>query len=578
MPVSAQPTLVETGTGAPGASGEAVQGWQAQLSAFTSQPAFRRAVPALLGVGGIAAAALIYLSIAGGAQRTLYASLSDGERAQVVQALETGGISYEIDNGTGAITVAEDDIYRARMLVASDAGLAAPQGASEMLDAIPLGSSRTLEGERLRLARERELMLTIREIDGIEGVRVHLATPERSVFVRNSNPPSASVMLRLVSGRSLSQRQVEAIVNLVSGSVPGLTADAVRVVDQNGRLLSSARDADMEGLGLQREFESKLQGQLAALLTPLLGEGNFSTQVQVELDQNEVTSARETYDKEGAVRSENERNVTRMAASAVGGVPGVPANTPPPDANLVDGPPEGNAEAGVDAEAQAGANPQTPADTESAVQRAFELDREVAVTAKRAGGLTKLSVAVAVSQEAMTAAAPLTAEELEALVSAAVGADAARGDTVKIAVSAFESRDIEPLEFYEENWFGQVLRYVTALIAVLLVLLLAVRPLVARANPDGAKKKTKKDKSKKGKSKGEDDETEELEAEDGAPALANEAGGQGEAGEAPEDLYADLPEQVRLARTLANEQPERALEALQRMLQAPSDKPEQAAT
>ena len=537
------------------------------MTDFTNQPAFRSALPTLIGVGAIAVAAMVYLAVAGSAQRILYTSLSDGERAQVVQALETGGIGYRIDNATGAINVAEDDVYRARMLVASDAGLAAPQGATEMLDSIPLGSSRTLEGERLRLARERELMLTIKEIDGIEAVRVHLATPERSVFVRSSNPPSASVMLRLVSGRSLSQRQVEAIVNLVSGSVPGMIADAVRVVDQNGRLLSSARNPETEGLGLQREFEAKLQSQLAALLTPLLGEGNFSAQLQVELDQSEVTSARETYDKEGAIRSENERNVTRMAARTTGGVPGVAANTPPPDADLVEGPPQANATGGsAEVESEAQTSTRAPTDTETAVQRAYELDREVAVTARRAGGVTKLSVAVAVSQEAMVAAAPLTPEELEALVSAAVGADEARGDTVKIAVSAFETREIAPVQFYEEIWFATIVRYGTALIAVLMVLLLAVRPLIARIEPKNAK--GKKDKKSRAMAKSEVKAlTKKI-----ANASDDDSSDEADVGSlVAGDPYADLPDQVRLARTLANEQPERALEALQRMLQRPAE-------
>ena len=570
MPVSAEPTLVETNTGGLSVgSGD----WLARLTAFTSQAAFRRALPAIIGVGAMALVAMVYLAIAGSPQRILYASLTDGERAQVVQALETGGISYAIDNGTGAITVAEDDIYRARMLVASDAGLAAPQGASEMLDAIPLGSSRTLEGERLRLARERELMLTIREIDGIEAVRVHLATPERSVFVRSTNPPSASVMVRLVSGRSLSQAQVEAIVNLVSGSVPGMTADAVRVVDQNGRLLSMARDSELEGLVLQREFEAKLQSQLASLLTPLLGDGNFSSQVQVELDQSEVTSARETYDKEGAIRSESERSAVRMASRRPGGVPGVPANTPPPDANLLDGPPQPDAEPAAQ-DANETAQP-VPGDTEKAVQRNFELDREVAVTAKRAGGLTKLSVAVAVSQEAMVAAAPLTTEELQALVSAAVGASEARGDMVKVVVSAFESREMQPMAFYEESWFAQVLRYGSGLLAVLMVLLLAVRPLIARTKPKADKKQIE--------AEGKEAIGSDVDGDAADPALAR-ANVDPESEKADTDQtqveispFADLPEQVRLARTLANEQPERALEALQRMLEPPVDTREEAA-
>ncbi|MDJ0979141.1 MAG: flagellar basal-body MS-ring/collar protein FliF [Erythrobacter sp.] len=547
VPVSAEPTLIETN---PGGSAASTEGWQARFSAFADQPAFRRAVPALIGVGALAVVAMLYLAIAGSPQRILYASLSDSERAQVVEALETGAIDYAIDTATGAITVAEDDIYRARMLVASDAGLAAPQGASEMLDAIPLGSSRTLEGERLRLARERELTLTIREIDGIESVRVHLATPERSVFVRNSNPPSASVMVRLVSGRSLSQRQVEAIVNLVSGSVPGLTADAVRVVDQNGRLLSSARDAQADGLALQREFEAKLQSQLAGLLTPLLGEGNFTSQVQAELDQSEVTSARETYDKEGALRSESERRATRVAARPVGGVPGVPANTPPPDAELVNGPPEPEAPG---AETPGGTEAPTPGDTESAVQRNFELDREVAVTAKRAGSLARLSVAVAVSQDAMAAAAPLTPEELEALVSAALGIDEKRGDTVKIAVSAFEATALEPLAFYEQAWFAQVVRYGTALIAVLLALLFGVRPLIARTKPK------------------------DTPTPDVPKPIADQSASEPKSGEVAGASLDQLPGQVRLARTLANEQPDRALEALQRMLQPPAQTSEQGA-
>jgi len=386
--------------------------------------------------------------------------------------------------------------------------------------------------------------------------------------VRTSNPPSASVMLRLVSGRSLGQRQVEAIVNLVSGSVPGMTADAVRVVDQNGRLLSSARDVQMDGLVLQREFESKLQAQLASLLTPLLGEGNFSSQVQVELDQSEVTSARETYDKDGAVRSESERSATRLASRAPGGVPGVPANTPPPDADLVDGPPQANAQGNAQDNAQPGPNggPATPSESEKAIQRNFELDREVAVTAKRAGGLNKLSVAVAVSQEAMVAASPLTAEQLQSLVSAAVGADTDRGDNVEVVVSAFETQEIAMPAFYEQAWFGQVLRYGTALIAVLLVLLLAVRPLISG--------------TRTAKQKGSAAALANEAATDADAGNANGAAGRRspEAGHGQEKPFADLPEQVQLARTLATQQPERALEALQRMLEPPSIDPEQATT
>jgi flagellar M-ring protein FliF len=517
--------------------------WRARLTGFTRQPAVRRALPAIIGLGAVSVLASVYLAMAQGPQRTLYSTLSDGERAQVVEALQTGGITYAIDNATGMITVAEDDYHRARMLVASDAGLAAPAGASEMLDAIPLGSSRTLEGERLKMARERELMLTIKEIDGIEAVRVHLATPERSAFVREASAPSASVMLRLAGGRSLGQSQVEAIVNLVSGSVPGMSAENVRVVDQNGRLLTSERDTTLDGLTLQREFEDKLHDQLSALLTPLLGEGNFSTQVAVELDQSEVTSAREQYEPEGIVRSESESTAVSSSGAAAGGIPGVTANTPPAEAQLINGAPDPTAQA------QAGAG---PVSNESATQRRFEIDREVAVTAKRPGGLVKLSVAVAISQKALKAASPLTQQRLQDLVRAAVGADDARGDQVQVVVSKFDPTEIEPLAFYEEPWFALALRTAAALIAVLLVLLLGVRPLIKRMFGAGEKS-----------ADGEDDEPQE-EREPGAPDSDD---GHDHA----TNGQRQLPRQVELARRLAATQPDRAVEALQRMLAPPSD-------
>jgi flagellar M-ring protein FliF len=523
-------------------------GWRTmlppQMAGFASQPALARALPALAGLGAVAAAAALWMTISAGPDRVLYTSLTDAERAKVVATLETGGIAYSIDNSTGALSVSENDVYRAKMLVASDAGIAAPEGAEAMLDAMPLGTSRTLEGERLRLARERELMLTIKEIDGIESVRVHLATPERSVFVRENNAPSASVMVRLVGGRSLSPDQVSAIVNLVGASVPGLNADAVRVVDQNGRLLSDPRTAEGEGLNLQREHEAKLREQVDALLLPLLGEGNFSAQVQVELDKSEVTTARETYEKEGVVRAESERNATRTGAGPAGGVPGVTANTPPPQAQLVDGAPQPAPPATA-----------TSTDTETATDRNYELGREVAVTTAGPGSLKKLSVAVAVSDAALKKAAPMTAQQLEALVSAAVGANVQRGDMVEVVASKFEPADLEPPAFYEEPWFAMLVRYGTALIAVLLVLMLAVRPLIGKLKGKGEKPAAPAAEDAALAVTGEDEA-----AQDNGTAL--DASGNG----VP---IGDLPRQVELARRLAASQPERAVEALQRMLEAP---------
>lgn len=520
----------------------------------------RRALPALGALGAILLAGMAYLAISAPPSRTLYSDLNDSERAQVADALEGAGIDYTIDAGTGRVSVAEDDIYRARMQVASNTGLSTPQSATDMLDSIPMGASRTMEGERLRLARERELTMTIQEIDGIQSVRVHLATPERSVFVRDNSPASASVMVRLARGGSLSQEQVDAIVNLVAGSVPGLSSQDVRVADQNGRLLSSQSDNAMDGLVLQREFEAKLRDQISQLLTPMLGDGNFSSEVQVALEKSETTSARESYEPEGVVRSESEMSATRSnPANGAGGVPGVTANTPPPPAELVEEAPNpgGDGQAG-------GGDAAPPTENETSAQRQYELGREVSVTTAPSGQLTRISVAIAVDAEALKAIAPATEEKLQELVSAAVGADAKRGDVVTVVSSAFEVATLEEPAFHEAWWFDLAVQYGGGFLALVLLLVLGVRPLLKglkNAAAAAAEKDVNSDDAFDDAGTDEDGVAINLSADAADRSLTPMI----ETGEpAP-----DVATQVKLARQLASAQPDRAVAALQRMLAAP---------
>ncbi|MBV1690688.1 flagellar M-ring protein FliF [Novosphingobium sp. G106] len=522
-----------------------------RLRAFGGQSAVKRMLPWFLGVAAIGAVALTYSTLAPAPQRTLYTELNDSERAGVVDALDKANIGYKINNDTGALTVNEDDLYKARMLVAQNGSLATPQSGDDMLDKLPMGASRELEGERLRSARQRDLELTIKEINGVEAVRVHLAEAERSVFVRDNLPPTASVMLRLARGRQLSDSQVTAIVNLVAGSIPGLTPDAVRVVDQQGHLLSdkSSRGGDNDRLDLQARMEEKLRGQVAQLLGPMLGQGNFSTEIQVELDMDQVTSARESYDKQGAVRSETQQqSQTPAGQGAAAGVPGVLSNTPPPPTTAQPGPPTG-----TPTPAASGAPPVTG---ESSSTRNFELGREVAVANTMPGKLKRISVAVALSAKAMKNGKAADVDQIKQLVSAAVGADTARGDQVAVITRSFEPiTDAAAPPFYEAPWFATVVRNAVALIAVLLVLLLGVRPLIkalkreptpALPAPDGA-------------AAGEG----ELIA---ASPLAVEEMMDPETGVVDAEL---LSQQVGLAQRIVAEKPESAVVALRQMLNQP---------
>ncbi len=506
-----------------------------RLGAFAAQPPVRKALPWFAGLAGAGLLALTWATLAPAPQRVLYSSLDDGERADVAAALDKASIDYSIDNGTGALTVDEDELYKARMVVASNGALAAPESGEQLIDSLPMGASRTLEGDRLRAAQERDLMLTIKQIDGVEAVRVHLAQPERSVFVRDQAAPTASVMVRMAHGRQLGDSQVTAIANLVAGSVPGLSAEAVRVVDQHGRLLSQAHGADSDRLELQSRIEAKLRTQVEQLLAPMIGADNFSSEIQVDLDMNEVTSARESYDKDGAVQRETTQS-SQTTSSPAAGVPGVLSNTPPPAAQARPGPP-----AGGPAQAPPRGN------GESSASRTYAVGREVAVSNVAPGSVKRLSVAVALNQNALKNAKPADIKKFEQLVTAAVGADPGRGDTVAVVVRPFQATELEGPSFWETGWFATLVRNAVALIAVLLVLLFAVRPVV---------------KSLTGRKEAPDDSDEPLPFTRRSRSRASQ----------PADDHPDretLSAQIELAQRIVREQPDDALQALRRMLSEP---------
>jgi flagellar M-ring protein FliF len=517
-----------------------------RLRSFASQPPVRKALPWFALTAGLGGAALMWQALAPQSQRMLYSTLSDGERAQVAGALDKASIKYHIDSSTGAITVGEDDLYKARMLVASDGALAQPETGQQMLDKLPMGASRGLEGERLLAAREREMELTIKQIDGVESVRVHLAEQEKSVFVRDNTPPTASVMVKLASGRMLAESQVQAIVNLVAGSVPGMTPDAVKVVDQHGRLLSAHGGAEAERFELQGRMEDKLRRQVSQLLAPMVGEGNFSSEIQVELDMDQQTSARESYDKNGVVRSETSSQSQNSGAGGAVGVPGVLSNTPPPPTAAQSGAPQGTP-------TPAASGSPAPQAGESASTKTYELGREVAVSTATPGKLKRLSVAVGLSDAAFKKAKPADIDQIKQLVSAAVGANPQRGDTVTVVVRKFEPDVTVPVPFYEAPWFAMVLRNAVALIAVLMFMLMGVRPLVKALKRDPANA-TKASRDREDESEPKAD----LAAEVVAANPVNP-----ETGQIDENL---LQRQIGLAQQLAHERPESAVVALRQLL------------
>ncbi len=453
-----------------------------QIRSILSQPAVKRSLPLIFMVGLIGAAALAWMALATPPQRVLFASLPESDKAAVAEALSAASIPNAID-GAGSLTVGEDDYHKARMLLAGQGLPKAAPGGYALLDQLPMGVSRAVEGERLRQARETELARSIAEIDTVAEARVHLATPEATVFVRDKAEPSASVIVKLQPGRTLSDAQVRSIVNLVASSVPGMKAEAVTIVDQAGALLSKSGQEGSAGdarIDFQRRIEDKYRQQLVQLLTPLLGAGNFTTEVQADVDLDESQATRETFDKAGAVVRAEQGNWTgapRDGANAPGGIPGALSNVAPAPSVVATPTPEG---------VTAGANqPATPAAAPGMKQsdsfaRSYDNAKEISVTRAAPGNIKRLSVAVLLKEEPGKPRGQVEIKQIDDLVKAAVGFNAARQDQVTVVSRKFSTTADAASEgpaFYESGWFAMVARNVTAVVIALLVLLLGVRPL-----------------------------------------------------------------------------------------------------
>ena len=456
------------------------------VSGFLSQPAVQKSIPLIFGLALLGAVALAWSILSAPPQRVLFSNLAEADKAAVVEALNQAGIQSELDPGSGTLTVGEDDFYKARMLLASQDLPKASPGGYAILDELPMGVSRAVEGERLRQARETELARSIAEIDAVTEARVHLAMPENSVFVRDNAAPSASVIVRLAPGRTLGDAQVRSIVNLVASSVPGMKSEAVTIVDQTGALLTKAGEGDSSAamgdarIDFQRRVEGKYREQLTQLLTPLLGAGNFSAEVQAEVDLDETQATREAYDRAGALRSEQGAWTTNgNAPPAAAGIPGTLSNTPPPATQV---------RAGEAAAAQPAVTVPEGGVPDSAKQseqyaRAYELGKEVSVTRETPGQVRRLSVAVVIREvEGAKPKSPQEIEQLTNLVRTAVGFDASRNDQVTVISRKFASgkeAGEEGPAWYDAGWVAPATRHLTALVIALLVIFLGIRPLVS---------------------------------------------------------------------------------------------------
>lgn len=457
----------------------------AKAQNFFNEPSVQRSIPTLMAVIVCFVGLMAYLILQKPSRTTLYSSLPEAEKMRVVEALKNAGVDVILDPTTGEVLVPASDYHNSRIMLAAQ-GLPAsvPEGYSGLND-MPMGTSRSVESMHIKQAQELELARSISEIDTVLAARVHLALPEKSVFVRSNPDPTASVFLQLANGRSLGRTQVEAIIHLVSSSVPGLNKENVTVIDQNGALLSrTADDPDSILSDSQLEYKMRLEGiyrhRVVSILTPIVGAGNVNAQINIDFDFTRTDRTEEIVDPNGnALRSE-QKTLDQTADLTAKGIPGAVTNTPPTKAEL-------EIEEGQGPEG-AGGQLQTRSSSEV---RNFEVSRTVSTTQNPRVQIDRLFASVLVSDKLVVdpetnleVRQPLSQEEIErieTLVKDSIGFDEERGDSVTVKSAEFvDTLMAAAVPWYEKSWFEEISRQITTVLILSIVALGVMRPLLSR--------------------------------------------------------------------------------------------------
>lgn len=392
--------------------------------------------------------------------RVLFSNLSERDAGSVITTLQQMNVSYKTEAG-GTIMVPSDKVYDLRFKLASQ-GL--PKGDAvgfELMDSPKLGMTQFQEQVTYQRALEGELSRTIEAIDTVSSARVHLAIPKPSVFIRDQQKPSASVLVDLYAGRSLDRAQVSAIVHLVASSVPELDPKNVTVVDQAGNLLTSGGDlSTAQGLSSTqldylRDVEGYYARRIESIITPIVGPGNVKAEVQADLDFSEDESTSESYKpnptpETQSIRSQQIMVDTSGGGGQAGGVVGALSNQPPGPASAPQNAPAGANAGATPGTAGAAAQGGGSGRRNSVVN--YELDKTIRHVREAVGRIKRLSVAVVVnyrSPDPTSQPGPLSPQLLEQvnnLVKDAVGFNQARGDTVNVVNAAFSEPKIEAVE------------------------------------------------------------------------------------------------------------------------------------
>ncbi|GAA4015142.1 flagellar basal-body MS-ring/collar protein FliF [Actimicrobium antarcticum] len=437
--------------------------------------------------------------------RVLFSNYSDRDGGAIVTQLQQMNVPYKFAEGGGAILVPAGQVHDARLRIAA---MGLPKGGNvgfELMENQKLGVSQFLEQVNFQRALEGELARSIQSIAAVESARIHLALPKASVFVRDQQKPTASVMLNLHPGRTLNEQQVSAIIHLVASSVPELPPGNISVVDQNGNLLSDANKPakanglDPSQLKYVQEVQQNIVRRIESIITPIVGPNNVRAEATADIDFSNSEQAAETYKpnsppNQSTMRSQQSSESQGSAASN-GGVPGALSNQPAAPATA----PITAPAAGATPAPGTAANP-----TQKETTTNFEVDKTVRYVQQPMGGVKRISVAVVVNYKQVTDKAgkvtstPLSEAErtqISDLVKEAMGFNKDRGDTLNVVNSVFAgvTKEVFPEEpIWKKPESIQLAKelgkYLVGGIALLYLFFGVLRPMLKKFNAPPAPK------------------------------------------------------------------------------------------
>ena len=463
----------------------------ARVREALDQPGFRRAFPTLLATLTAVAAIVLYLGMQKPEMTTLYSSLSENEKSRVLNALRNMGVEVQLDPATGEILVPSDEYHQSRISLAAQ-GL--PEFAGDEagnLDNLPLGISRSVEGVRLRQVQEVELAKSITEISSVKSARVHLALPEKSVFVRDQTPPTASVFVSLKNGRKLDKTQVLAITNLVSASIPAMSPNNVSIIDQFGNLLSNAPDDPDQVLAdNQLEYRMRLENiyrnRIQSLVTPIVGSNNVNAQVNLEIDFTRREISQEIVDPDASATLSEQSSLNVTAKKEAIGIPGAISNEPPQEATV-------NQEENQAGSALNAANrnkEDEKFETKSSTElKNYENSKTFETVKNPSNVITRIDAALLIRDKKVVdpetnevtyqPVSEEVIEELKSLVKSALGLKLERGDTLTVTSQPFvEDFDGFEVKWYETPWFKSTVENSLLVLLIGIVSLGVVRPML----------------------------------------------------------------------------------------------------